>query len=418
MFLRRGADTGRRPATRPAFGDKSAANWVFVPLRMFLGVTFVYAGLQKLADRWFFSSSAPSSLPSQLHATAHSSPIGGLVSPLASHALVLGLLIAFGELAVGVATLAGLWARPAAAAGLLLSLGFLFTVSWHTRPYYYGADVVFVFAWTPLVIAGAGPWSLDCWARTQARSRAGLPRSNPVTLEFAAVQRLCGVYDHGRCRARGGSRCRSDGCPVLVDIKSQRAAAEIDRRSFLQKAGAAGWLGTAALLGGGLVAVLGRLVLPHSSSTPPAVHLTAPPGTDAPTTTPATSSGSSPATAAPTRPAVPTTSATSPPTTARPAGTTIGAAATVPVGGAARFRDPATGDPAYVVHPSSGRFLAFDAVCTHAGCTVAFEGSIFQCPCHGAQFDATTGQVIRGPARRPLPPIPIQEGGDGNLYAV
>ena len=420
MFTRRSPGSRRR---KPIDWEP----WVLVPIRLFLGVTFVYAGLQKLADRWFFSSSAPSSVASQLHATSHTSPIGGLVSPLAGHALVVGLLIAFAELAVGALTLVGLWARPAAGVGAALSLGFLLTVSWHTRPYYYGADVVFLFAWTPLLLAGAGPYSLDARAKAEARVSLGLARSNPVSIEFGAVQRLCGAYEGGRCRARNGSRCRIEGCPVLADVKAQRAAAELDRRAFLQKAGWAGWLGTATLLGSGLVAVLGRLLPPAASTASKTIHLTAPttggPGattTDPTTTTTAPVPDTTRAATATTRPATATTGAPTPTTSAvaLPVGKVIGPASGVPVGQAAQFTDPSTGDPAYVLHPATGKFVAFDAVCTHAGCTVEYAGSIFQCPCHGAQFDSSNGQVVRGPARRPLPQIPVQEGADGNLYVT
>jgi thiosulfate dehydrogenase [quinone] large subunit len=44
------------------------------------------------------------------------------------------------------------------------------TVSFHSAPYYTGADIVFAFAWTPLLLAGSGPvLSLDAaikgWVR-------------------------------------------------------------------------------------------------------------------------------------------------------------------------------------------------------------------------------------------------------------
>ena len=39
----------------------------------------------------------------------------------------------------------------------MLSLMLVLTVSFHSTPYYTGADIVFVFAWTPLVLAGSDP---------------------------------------------------------------------------------------------------------------------------------------------------------------------------------------------------------------------------------------------------------------------
>lgn len=52
-----------------------------------------------------------------------------------------------------------------------------------------------------------------------------------------------------------------------------------------------------------------------------------------------------------------------------------------------------------------GTLYAIDNTCTHAGCPLGegtVEGNIVTCVCHGSQFDITTGQVIRPPARQPV----------------
>jgi nitrite reductase/ring-hydroxylating ferredoxin subunit len=57
------------------------------------------------------------------------------------------------------------------------------------------------------------------------------------------------------------------------------------------------------------------------------------------------------------------------------------------------------------VAASGGRLFAFDDACTHRGCSLGegeLEDSIVTCPCHGSQFDVTSGAVIRGPAREPV----------------
>jgi Rieske Fe-S protein len=45
----------------------------------------------------------------------------------------------------------------------------------------------------------------------------------------------------------------------------------------------------------------------------------------------------------------------------------------------------------------------FDSACTHLGCLVKWDPNehLFHCPCHGAIFDGN-GQVLRGPANKPL----------------
>lgn len=74
------------------------------------------------------------------------------------------------------------------------------------------------------------------------------------------------------------------------------------------------------------------------------------------------------------------------------------------------FQDPYTSDPGVLLQLKDGRFVAYDAVCTHAGCTVAFEAATgyLVCPCHGAVFDpARDAKAIDGPTFQPLVAFPI-----------
>src|SRR6478672_3490670 len=92
--------------------------WLILPLRGFLGVTFVYAALQKLANPTYLNPANGSSVVGQMRLLRHVSPIGPLLG-LSLHApTAVGLMIAFGELAVGMAVLAGLWPRLAAVGGV------------------------------------------------------------------------------------------------------------------------------------------------------------------------------------------------------------------------------------------------------------------------------------------------------------
>jgi len=73
-----------------------------------------------------------------------------------------------------------------------------------------------------------------------------------------------------------------------------------------------------------------------------------------------------------------------------------------------------------VIHPRADTFVAFDAVCPHAGCTVGYDPGqkVIICPCHGSQFNAGTGAVEVGPATTGLQKLGIAEGPNGQLYVT
>lgn len=96
-----------------------------------------------------------------------------------------------------------------------------------------------------------------------------------------------------------------------------------------------------------------------------------------------------------------------------PSGNTLIALSKVPVGGAAAATD-ANGKPIIIAQPTAGKAVAFSAICTHRGCTVAVAGAQLDCPCHGSKFNALTGAVINGPAPKPLPAVTVAVQG-GNV---
>lgn len=86
------------------------------------------------------------------------------------------------------------------------------------------------------------------------------------------------------------------------------------------------------------------------------------------------------------------------------------ALADVPVGGAVAVTT-AGGEKIVVAQPEAGQVVAFSAICTHRGCTVAPDGARLACPCHGSVFDAFTGAVVNGPAEDPLPEFAVALDG-------
>jgi len=340
-------------AVRAADGT-IAAGWYLLPLRLFLGVTFLFAGLQKLANPDFFRASSPVSIHAQLVGASHTSPIGGLLGHLTGASSLIGALIAVAEVAIGAGALFGLLTRVAAVGGMLVSLSLFLAISFHSRPYFTGSDIVFLFAWTPFVLAGAaGAPAIDTWLAARQAPALGMAGSGPAPEGAVSRGAVIGIF-----------------------------------------AGA-----TAVLIGA--VAGLGRAL---SSS----------PTRDAAATT--TTTTAPPATTSTTAAAGGTTSTTAP----LPKGTSIGPATQVPVGGSAAFNDPKTGDPSLVIQQTADEYKAFDAICPHAGCTVAYQASarLIACPCHGSEFNARTGAVIQGPATSGLTAIKVVKGSNGDLYVV
>jgi Rieske Fe-S protein len=81
--------------------------------------------------------------------------------------------------------------------------------------------------------------------------------------------------------------------------------------------------------------------------------------------------------------------------------------ADIPVGGAVSA-ETSDGQPVIVSQPSAGQIVAFSAICTHQGCTVAPAGSMIRCPCHGSTYDLATGANTGGPAPKPLAAVPVK----------
>jgi thiosulfate dehydrogenase [quinone] large subunit len=377
------------PPAPPATKQVHFSGWVFLPLRLFLGITFVYAGIQKLTDPQFFHRSTPGYIGNQIIAFAHNSPIRALLIHVAlPHAVLFGFLIAFGEIAIGLGTLVGLLARPAAFFGLLLSLIFFLSASWHVYPYFYGADIVFVFAWLTLLLHGPRYTGLpvaDSWlaetlfpadtvsssdtiatiGRTLLIGSPSVALAEPSTPDTEQPATSFKSFTHGH-RYRAATYRKTQ-----------------NRRSFI--------LGV--LTGGAGVVALGFIGLlmrgtgqsaDSSSSTATADSPPTPLATGAPGTTGTTSGG------------------------------VIAQANSLPKNSATTFTIPSTGDPGVLIHLSNNQFVAYDATCTHAGCQVDYDPGSQQliCPCHGATYDpAHNAAVLAGPTQTPLTKVAIHIDG-------
>lgn len=168
-----GADLGGAGVDGSGAGLRGElARHALLPLRVFLGVTFIYAGVDKLTDPAFLAAGGTGSL-GELLSQVHDTAALPLMIDLAQKSPVgFGYAIAAGELAVGLGALVGLLGRLAAFGGALISLSLWLTVSWATKPYYYGNDLAYLMAWIPLILAGTPRFSLDA-ALANRRKRHG-----------------------------------------------------------------------------------------------------------------------------------------------------------------------------------------------------------------------------------------------------
>jgi len=170
-----------------------------LPLRLFLGATFVYAGVHKLTDAGFLRAGSDTYIGDQLEAFAEGTPGGPLLEAFAlPRPELAGIGVALAEVAIGLLAVTGRFTRASAAAGLGLSLVLFLTASWHTRPYFLGSDIVFAFAWLPFVLAGAaGQPALDHGRpralRLRRRGRVLVPATGELLTRRAAILQALGL---------------------------------------------------------------------------------------------------------------------------------------------------------------------------------------------------------------------------------
>jgi len=337
------------------------------PLRLFLGVTFVYAGIQKLSDPGFLHPGAPTYIGTQLEGFANGTPGGFILRIFAiPHPGVAGVGVAITEILIGLLVTAGLFTRIAAAGGMGLNFVLFLTASWNTTPYFLGPDLVFTFAWLPFVLAGAtGQPALD----------------NSTMHPSEAMVR--------RTRLRPESPAGGAATPMST------------RRTLLMEFGgiALAIAGISALVKGGYSAPRTLSAGSGAASKGPAKRATAGNAGGG------GNGGSGTSHSAPSSSKVPS------------GAVKLGPGSRLPSGQAATYSDPSDGSPDILIRDSEGNLKAFSAVCTHAGCTVGYEGGTIVCPCHGGEYSAETGEVIAGPPPAPLAPKKVVEAG-GQIYAV
>ncbi|MCM1968829.1 MULTISPECIES: DoxX family protein [unclassified Streptomyces] len=183
---RRHSDDPARHAYYP--GRRMNLGVVLLPLRIFLGFISIYAGMGKLCDPVYFDGGKRGSMVKWLN-TLHPWEVAEPLRQFAlAHPVGSGLVIAFLQVLVGVLTVLGCWQRVAAVFGALLSAALLVTVSWKSVPVYDAPDIIYLAAWSPLIIAGAPVYSVDGRLAGSAWRRLG-PRADIWDLRRYVLRR-------------------------------------------------------------------------------------------------------------------------------------------------------------------------------------------------------------------------------------
>ena len=338
-------------------GPKKASipTWGILPLRIFLGITFLYAGLDKVTSSTFFNpNGGPQYIGNQLQfAASNSALLGGLLSSVAvPNAVFFGWFIALAEIWIGLATLVGVFTRLTAVLGAILSATLFLSLSGGLAQYYLDSDPIYFFGWITMILIGWGSYGLDSLLIREEKKEALLDQIRRGVTHKDSIDQA----------ARGGA-------PLKPGFSLNMLTS---RRTILRVFGAAG-----------VVAVGEILALSFRAISGAATAIPAPSG---PTSGPGGVTGGG------------------------TGSNVIGNANKIKPDNAVVFNVAANNDPGVLVRLPNGQFVAYDAVCTHAGCQVAYNPSSthLECPCHGSVFDPANGaKVLAGPARQPLGNIKI-----------
>jgi thiosulfate dehydrogenase [quinone] large subunit len=127
-------------------------------MRLWLGITWIYAGWDKASDPGFLEAGSSTYMGTQLSGFSTHSPVGFAFDALIENASLVGGFVILSEFAIGLATL--LWVAPRLAAfgGFLMSLGLWLADTFHVSPYFLASNTAYAVLWLSylLLLIGNG----------------------------------------------------------------------------------------------------------------------------------------------------------------------------------------------------------------------------------------------------------------------
>jgi thiosulfate dehydrogenase [quinone] large subunit len=133
--------------------NQAPALWV---MRLWLGITWIYAGWDKASDSGFLTPGSDTYIGTQLSGFSTQSPVGFVFDRLIEHATFVGGFVILSEFAIGLSTL--LWVAPRLAAfgGFAMSVGLWLASSFQVSPYFLGSDTAYAVLWLSYLLLITG----------------------------------------------------------------------------------------------------------------------------------------------------------------------------------------------------------------------------------------------------------------------
>lgn len=142
----------------------TASAWIWLVLRLYLGVTWFMAGLVKVRDEAWTGEAAGAAVAGFMGAALEKVEVGDvptwyaffLESIVLPNASIVSYIVAWGEVFVGLGLIVGLLTGIAAFFGALMNMSFLLAGTVSTNPVMFMIAIVLILAWKT-----AGWYGLD-----------------------------------------------------------------------------------------------------------------------------------------------------------------------------------------------------------------------------------------------------------------